>query len=37
LLQSLAQAFLTPPNQTTVKYARLEPQTPFEILFMPTK
>ena len=37
LLQSLAQAFLTPANQTTVKYARLEPQTVFEILFMPTK
>jgi hypothetical protein len=37
LLQSLAQAFLTQPNQTTVKYARLEPQTAFEILFMPTK
>jgi hypothetical protein len=37
LLQSLAQTFLTPPNQTTVKYARLEPQTAFEILFMPTK
>jgi hypothetical protein len=37
LLQSLAQAFLTPPNQTTVRYARLEPQTAFSILFMPTK
>jgi hypothetical protein len=37
LLQSLAQAFLTPPNQATVKYARLEPQMAFEILFMPTK
>jgi hypothetical protein len=37
LLQSLAQAFLTPPNQTTVKYARFEPQTAFEVLFMPTK
>jgi hypothetical protein len=37
LLQSLAQAFLTPPNQTTVKYVRLEPQTAFEILFIPTK
>jgi hypothetical protein len=37
LLQSLAQAFLTPTNQTTIKYARLEPQTAFEILFMPSK
>jgi hypothetical protein len=37
LLQSLAQTFLTPPNQATVKYARLEPQTAFEVLFMPTK
>ena len=37
LLQSLAQAFLTPPNQTTVKYARLEPQIAFEVLFMPSK
>lgn len=37
LLQGLAQTFLTPTNQTTVKYARLEPQTPFEILFMPPR
>jgi hypothetical protein len=37
LLQSLAQAFLTPANQTTIKYARLEPQTAFEILFIPMK
>ena len=37
LLQSLAQAFLAPQDQQVVKYARLEPQTPFEILFMPTK
>ena len=37
LIQSLAQAFLTPQDQTTVKYARLEPQTAFEVLFMPSK
>ena len=37
LIQSLAQAFLTPQDQQVVKYARLEPQTLFEVLFMPTK
>jgi hypothetical protein len=35
LLQSLAQAFLNPQGQQAIKYAQLEPNTPFQVLFMP--
>jgi hypothetical protein len=35
LLQSLAQAFLNPQGQQAIKYAQLEPKTPFQVLFMP--
>ena len=37
LLQSLAQTFLAPQGQPSVKYARLEPDTAFQILFLPAK
>ena len=37
LLQSLAQTFLAPQGQPSVKYARLEPGMVFQILFLPTK
>jgi hypothetical protein len=37
LLQSLAQTFLAPSGQPTVKYARLEPDTGFQVLFAPTR
>ncbi len=35
LLQSLAQAFLNPQGQQAIKYAQLEPNTPFQVLFLP--
>jgi hypothetical protein len=35
VLQSLAQAFLNPQGQQAIKYAQLEPNTPFQVLFMP--
>jgi hypothetical protein len=35
LLQSLAQAFLNPQGQQAIKYAQLEPNTSFQVLFMP--
>jgi hypothetical protein len=37
LLQSLAQTFLAPANQQVVKYAQLEPGTPFQVLFLPVQ
>ena len=37
LLQSLAQTFLAPQGQPNVKYAKLEPGTAFQILFLPAK
>ena len=37
LLQGLAQAFLAPQGQPSVKYAKLEPGTPYEILFLPAR
>lgn len=37
LLQSLAQTFLAPQGQPSVKYARLEPGTAFQVLFLPAK
>jgi hypothetical protein len=35
LLQSLAQAFLNPQGQQAIKYVQLEPNTPFQVLFLP--
>jgi hypothetical protein len=35
VLQSLAQAFLNPQGQQAIKYAQLEPNTPFQVLFLP--
>jgi hypothetical protein len=35
LLQSLAQVLLNPQGQQAIKYAQLEPNTPFQVLFMP--
>jgi hypothetical protein len=35
LLQSLAQAFLNPQGQQAIKYTQLEPNTPFQVLFLP--
>ncbi len=37
LLQSLAQTFLAPQGQPSVKYARLEPGAAFQVLFLPAK
>jgi hypothetical protein len=37
LLQGLAQTFLAPTGQASIKYARLEPNTPFQVLFLPSK
>ena len=37
LLQGLAQTFLAPTGQATLKYARLEPNTPFQVLLLPAK
>jgi hypothetical protein len=38
ILGSLAQAFLTPPTQQqTVKFVELKPDTPFQVLFLPSQ
>ena len=37
LLQSLAQTFLAPSNQQTVKYVQLEPGTLFQVLILPAQ
>ncbi len=37
LLQGLAQTFLAPTGQANIKYARLEPNTPFQVLFLPSQ